>query len=191
MDYVFYAVGIIFILYQLFGKKYFAQKRLDAIVEHIAEPSTKYVSDDAGETSLAMYFYYACLILTCQKRDLSKMTRTVVDMAFRKTLRKVLIYKTITEEIYLNQLKHVFNIVDSLEKSERPAPEVLMNLIIDRKEQLDKNPWLNTMDNESKFGWLDSTDNALDTFAVASEFYVKRVGPTVDFLLEISKKYPN
>ena len=72
MDYVFYAVGIIFILYQLFGKKYFAQKRLDAIVEHIAEPSTKYVSDDAGETSLAMYFYYACLILTCQKRDTYK-----------------------------------------------------------------------------------------------------------------------
>ena len=56
-------------------------------------------------------------------------------------------------------------------------PEVLTNLIANENKK------------GTKFGWLDF--DAADTFAMASSFYIHRVGPTVDFLLETSKHYPD
>ena len=176
MEYIVVGIIVIFVLYQLFGKSFFGNMLMDKMVERVAAPSLKYPSDSTREIIIAMYFYYACLIFTCQKRNLSKFTRTLVDTAFRKTISNVFKFKELPQEEYLKRLQHVFDIMRFLE--EQPHPEVLQDLI------------LSSHKNESKFG-LNLTFDNLDLFAKACEFYTKKVGPTVDFLLETSKHYPD
>ena len=108
MEYIGAAVLILFILYKLFGQNFFNKKLLESMVDRIATPALAYNSNLKEEKVMAMYFYYACLIFTCQKRNLSKMTQTLVDLSFRKTLTDVFNLKDLPRETYMNKLKFVF-----------------------------------------------------------------------------------
>lgn len=177
MEYIGIAVLVVFILYQVIGKKLFSKALMNKMVERIAEPSLKYPSDSKEEIVIAMYFYYACLIFTCQKRNFSKLTRTVVDMAFRKTITDVFNYKELPEEEYMKKLKHVFNIIGFLDKY--PHPEVLQDLLSNIKKKA------------NSVNGLNLSFDTVDTYTKACDFYVKRVGNTVDFLIETNKHYPD
>ena len=149
------------------------------MIERISGPAITYQSNSNAEKVIAMYFYYACLIFTCKKRNLSKMTRTLVDLAFRKTITDVFNYKELPEEEYSNKLKHVFDIIGFLEKY--PHPEVLQDLI---------NSSNNNSEN-TKFGGLNLSFDTIDTYTKVSAFYVNKVGPSIDFLLETNQYYPD
>ena len=176
MEYAGAAILVIIIFYKLFGQKYFNKKLLESMIERIATPALAFPSSSKEEKIIAMHFYYACLIFTCQKRNLSRFTRTLVDMAFRKTLTDVYNYKDLPEEVYQKKLSTVFNIIGFLEKY--PHPEVLNDLIV-------------TSNKKAKtINGINLTFDTLNVFTKSNNFYIKSVGSSVDFLLETNKQYP-
>lgn len=177
MEYIGAAVIVLFILYNLFGKKLFNKKLLNSMVERITTPALTYPSDKKEEKIIAMHFYYACLMFTCQKRNLSKFTRTLVDMAFRKTISDVFNYKELPEDVYMKKLQTVFNIIGFLEKY--PHPDVLHDLIVTSNKNI------------KTVNGISLSLDTIDVVTKTNTFYVKCVGPSVDFLLETSKHYPD